>query len=97
MVQPSPGRPGYYDFRYRAGWDILRFGDYTHTVSTRLAGDGSMSLCGAVNLPGGLGACRVDGHLPSGADLAPFQPKSVRSLAQTSSTLARELKAEMRK
>jgi hypothetical protein len=63
IVQPNAGRPGHYDFRYRAGWGLLRFGDYTHTTPARLASDGSIRLAGEMILPGGFGSFRVDGHL----------------------------------
>jgi len=63
MVRRSPGRLGHFDFRYRAGWGVLRFGDYTHTVPARLADDGSLKLSGAMILPAGLGTYQVDGRL----------------------------------
>ncbi len=73
MVQRSPDRPGYYDFRYRAGWGILQFGDYTHTVPAHLAGDGSLKLSGAMVLPVGLGTYRVDGRLTRETFSATYQ------------------------
>jgi len=73
MVQPSPGRPGQYDFRYRAGWGVLRFGDYTHSVPGRLAGDGSLRLSGAMVLPAGLGTYQVDGRLTREAFVAGYR------------------------
>jgi hypothetical protein len=63
IVQPSPGKPGHYDFRYRAGWGLIRFGDYTHTVPASLAADGSMLLAGQMVLPGGFGTYEVEGRL----------------------------------
>lgn len=63
IVQPTPDRPGHFDFRYRAGWGMLRFGDYTHTTQARLAADGSLKLDGAMRLPGGLGTYQVKGRL----------------------------------
>jgi hypothetical protein len=63
LVQPTPDRPGFHDFRYRAGWGLLRFGDYTHTTPARLAGNGSLPLAGAMKLPGGLGTYQVEGRL----------------------------------
>ena len=63
IVRPTPNRPDHYDFRYRAGWGALRFGDYTHTTPARLAGDGSIHLAGAMQLPGGLGNYQVEGRL----------------------------------
>jgi hypothetical protein len=63
IVQPSLDQPGKYDFRYRAGWGILKFGDYTHTVPAKLGKDGSLSLSGEMKLPGGLGIYQVKGKL----------------------------------
>jgi hypothetical protein len=63
IVQPTPDRPGDYDFRYRAGWGVLRFGDFVHTTPAKLAADGSMKLSGEMTLPGGFGSYRVEGRL----------------------------------
>jgi hypothetical protein len=63
IVQPTPGNPGKYDFRYRAGWGVFKFGDYTHTIPAKLANDGSLALSGEMELPGGLGTYRVKGKL----------------------------------
>ena len=73
IVQRSAGRPGYYDFRYCAGWGVVRFGDYTHRVAARLASDGSLKLNGAMILPAGLGTYRVDGRLTREAFVAEYQ------------------------
>ena len=32
IVSETPNQPGSYDFRYRAGWGVLKFGNYVHTV-----------------------------------------------------------------
>lgn len=63
IVQPTPDSPGDYDFRYRAGWGALQFGDYTHTTPAKLAGDGSIALTGEMKLPGGFGTYQVEGKL----------------------------------
>lgn len=63
IVRPTPDQPGKYDFRYRAGWGVLKFGDYTHTVPAKLAADGSMKLSGEMSLPGGFGTYQVEGRL----------------------------------
>jgi hypothetical protein len=63
IVQPTPDRPGDYNFRYRAGWGMLKFGDYIHTTPAKLAADGSMKLSGEMALPGGMGTYRVEGRL----------------------------------
>jgi hypothetical protein len=63
IVQPTPDRIGHYDFRYRAGWGVLRFGDYTHTTPALRAADGSLRLTGSMTLPGGFGTYQVSGRL----------------------------------
>jgi len=73
MVHRSPGHPGCYDFRYRAGWGVVRFGDYTHQVRAYLASDGSLKLSGAMVLPAGLGMYRVDGRLTPETFVAAYQ------------------------
>ncbi len=73
IVQPTPDRPGDYDFRYRAGWGALRFGDYTHTTPAKLAGDGSIALSGEMKLPGGFGTYQVKGRLTRETFTATYQ------------------------
>ena len=63
IVRPSPGKPGSHDFRYRAGWGVLRFGNYTHTTPTTRNRDGSLILDGAMGLPAGLGTYTVRGDI----------------------------------
>ena len=63
IVRPTPGYSGSYDFRYRAGWGIFRFGDYTHTTPACVAASGSLALAGSMTLPGGLGTYQVKGLL----------------------------------
>ena len=63
IVRPTPGRCGNYDFRYRAGWGVFRFGDYTHTTPACVADSGSLALAGAMALPGRLGTYQVKGLL----------------------------------
>ena len=58
-----PGKPGTHDFSYRAGWGVLRFGNYTHTTPTTRNRDGSLILNGAMALPAGLGTYKVKGKL----------------------------------
>lgn len=73
IVQPTPGRPGEYDFRYRAGWGALKFGDYTHTTPAKPAADGSLKLSGEMVLPGGLGTYQVEGRLTRDSFTATYQ------------------------
>jgi hypothetical protein len=63
IVEPTPAKSGSFNFRYRAGWGAVNFGDYTHTTPTRLEGDGSIRLSGEMPLPGGLGIYQVRGRL----------------------------------
>lgn len=50
-------------FRYRAGWGVLRFGDYTHRVPTRSDGAGGLIFKGRMDLPGGAGVHHVEGRV----------------------------------
>jgi hypothetical protein len=78
IVQPTPDRPGDYDFRYRAGWGALKFGDYTHTTPAKLAADGSLNLRGEMDLPGGLGTYQVKGRLTRDSFTATYQSDADR-------------------
>ncbi len=73
IVQPSPGKPGKYDFRYRAGWGVLKCGDYTHSVPAKRRKDGSLALSGEMELPSGLGTYRVKGRLTRETFSATYQ------------------------
>lgn len=73
IVQPTPDDPGKYDFRYRAGWGVFKFGDYTHTVPAKLGKDGSLALSGEMKLPGGLGTYQVKGKLTRETFSATYQ------------------------
>ena len=59
----SQSEPGTYDFRYRAGWGKLQFGDYVHRVEAKPAADRSLDYQGKMDLPGGVGVHEVDGRL----------------------------------
>lgn len=63
IVSPTPGQPGHTDFRYRAGWGLLQFGDYVHTVAATPAADGTLALDDEMELPGGFGRYRVVGRV----------------------------------
>lgn len=75
IVQPAKLSPSEYDFRYRAGWGMLKFGDYTHTTPAKLRPDGSMKLSGKMTLPGGFGTYRVNGLLTRDAFNATYHSK----------------------
>ena len=63
IVSPDEGERGERDFRYRAGWGWLRFGDYTHRARLEPGRGGVRRLVGEMELPGGLGRYRVKGEL----------------------------------
>lgn len=63
IITETPGKPGSYDFRYRAGWGVLEFGNYVHTVEVAKAPDGSFGLNGKMELPKLVGTHSVDGSL----------------------------------
>lgn len=69
----SEAGSGQYDFRYRAGWGQLQFGDYTHRVNATPAGDGSLPFSGSLDLPGGVGVHEVKGVLKPNSFDARFQ------------------------
>lgn len=78
IVKPSPDRPGAYDFRYRAGWGTLQFGDYTHTTPAEPAADGSLKLEGKMTLPRGFGEYNVEGLLTHDSFTAKYQSEGDR-------------------
>ena len=61
MIRLSDPNTG--DFRYRAGWDVLEFGDYTHQVPVVREKDGSITFSGSMDLPGGAGRHDVEGRV----------------------------------
>lgn len=63
LVDEADGEPDVTRFRYRAGWGLLQFGDFSHKVPTRRAGDGSLELDDEMELPGGFGTYRVQGRV----------------------------------
>ena len=78
ILQPSAEQAGKFDFRYRAGWGMLQFGDYTHTVPAAIAGDGSLALKGKMELPAGGGTYTVDGTLSPTSFEAKYSSKADR-------------------
>lgn len=61
IITETPDKPGFYDFRYRAGWGILKFGNYVHTVETKVDAAGNLRVTGKMDLPKMLGTYSVDG------------------------------------
>ena len=63
IVTPTPDKPGTYDFRYRAGWGILQFGNYVHTLPLQRNPDGSYQVKGKMALPKLFGTHSLDGRV----------------------------------
>lgn len=59
----TPGAEGTCDFRYRAGWAKLQFGDYTHTCPVETKNDGSLGIDSAMKLPGDWGTYTIKGTI----------------------------------
>ena len=60
IITPTPDQPGSYDFRYRAGWGALKFGDYTTTVKPEGTAT-SWTVTDTMDLPGGFGTYSIKG------------------------------------
>lgn len=78
IVRPSVDQPGHYDFRYRAGWGMMKFGDYTHQVATEPDADGHLPLKGEMELPAGFGSYAVEGRLTPTEFTATYESKGDR-------------------
>ncbi|MEM1083282.1 MAG: hypothetical protein AAGI48_04110 [Verrucomicrobiota bacterium] len=78
IVRPSEDQPGHYDFRYRAGWGMMKFGDYVHQVAAEPDAEGNLELKGEMDLPAGLGVYEVDGRLTPTEFKARFDSKGDR-------------------
>lgn len=61
LISQDPKKPEIWNFRYRAGWGVLKFGDYTHQVNAKLAKDGSLALNDKMTLPNNFGTYTVTG------------------------------------
>ena len=55
--------PDYWNFRYRAGWGVLKFGDYVHRVKAEVQPDGSLPLDSSMTLPSNFGTYAVKGTI----------------------------------
>ncbi|MEP4078300.1 hypothetical protein [Haloferula sp.] len=78
IVHPNDEEPGHYDFRYRAGWGLVHFGDYTHTVEVAPDASGNLPLEGEMELPAGLGTYTVKGELTREEFKATYKSKADR-------------------
>ena len=67
IVTPTPEKPGTYDFRYRAGWGVLQFGNYVHTLPVQKSPDGFYRVKGEMALPKLFGTHSLDGRLSAKA------------------------------
>jgi len=61
LISKDQKDPALWNFRYRAGWGILKFGDYTHPVKTKLTAKGELPLNDEMTLPKNFGTYKVNG------------------------------------
>ena len=61
IVTKTKDQPGFYDFRYRAGWGILQFGNYVHTVKVEKTPEGNFRVKGQMDLPKLVGNHSLEG------------------------------------
>lgn len=50
-----------WNFRYRAGWGVLQFGDYTHQLHAKLSPASVLPLKGQMTLPNNFGTYGIEG------------------------------------
>lgn len=60
LISKDANDPETYLFRYRAGWGVLQFGDYTHPVIPEKKGE-ALVLDHAMTLPKNFGTYRIQG------------------------------------
>ena len=63
IVTENKKSPNLWDFRYRAGWGVLQFGDYLHPVPTQLDRKGNLPVDAQMTLPNNFGTYSVKGLL----------------------------------
>jgi len=73
IVTPTPDKPGSYDFRYRAGWGMLQFGNYVHTVAVKKDAAGNLLVKGKMDLPKLFGEHSLDGVVTASEFNADFK------------------------
>lgn len=78
MVHPNKEKPEHYDFRYRAGWGLIHFGDYVHTTAAKPDAAGNLLLEGEMELPAGFGTYAVKGKLTPTEFKATYESKADR-------------------
>lgn len=64
QVSRDPEKAKEWIFRYRAGWGVLQFGDYKHSVKATLKNK-LLPIDSSMTLPGGFGTYHVKGTLTS--------------------------------
>lgn len=62
IITRDPSAPDTYNFRYRAGWGIFQFGDYTHRIVTQKE-DRTLPLDHSMTLPKGFGTYQIEGKV----------------------------------
>ena len=67
IVTETPNQPGSFDFRYRAGWGIFKFGNYVHTLKTAKTAEGALLVKGEMELPKLVGTHSLDGAVSNAA------------------------------
>ena len=65
IITEDPSQPDTYNFRYRAGWGVLQFGDYTHRIATKEK-NGFLPLNHSMTLPKNFGTYRIKGQVTPG-------------------------------
>lgn len=63
LVSQDDKNSDLWDLRYRAGWGVLQFGDYTHTIVSRLDSAGTLPVEGTMTLPKNFGTYTVNGTI----------------------------------
>ncbi len=62
VVSQDKVDPSLWNFRYRAGWGILKFGDYTHQLQANLdRRTSNLPLKGKMTLPKNFGTYAIEG------------------------------------
>lgn len=63
LVSQDEEDPAFWNFRYRAGWGVLQFGDYLHQVKAKSDAQGNLPLNAKMKLPNNFGTYAVKGKL----------------------------------
>lgn len=92
LVTEDAVEKGTWHFRYRAGWGVLKFGDYTHRFQAARAGE-DLPIDAEMELPGGWGTFRVKGRLTAERFEARFESEDDRGTMN----LRRPVRGEQKK